>query len=477
MYDGGDLAASRGVVVVTLNYRLGILGLAAPRGSLALDGAAGNYALLDQRSALRWVRRNIDAFGGDAGRVLLFGESAGGYSVGAHLVADGGSGGDAHGALFHAALIESGGFGAGNREDALARADAMAAYLGCNVTAEGAKASDLEALACLQAQDLTSPEVWQDINNAVDAAGAPGSFCDVILDGALITEDPWQSLAAGRAAGVPVLAGTNTDEGTLFMRLPKPTAEADFWAYTSTWLGNTSFAARAVELYVPLVNGSDWYVPAERFTGDFAMTCPMRRALRLLATARGKAYNNARAAGDVPGIWAYHYDLRYKCDPWFSFFGVSHSLELGPVFQHMEPRAHKANCTDFAPDEWPIVEAIGRFWAQMAAMGDPNNAATKSGVQNQKRHSTRGRPWLAEPKAFGIGAQAGASTSSLPAWPRVPSDASAAVPYMTFGFPAVRIEAGWRKAECDLYDEWVDELLGGTPPQVRTAAAREYRAP
>ena len=69
MYDGGDLAASRGVVVVTLNYRLGILGLAAPRGSLALDGAAGNYALLDQRSALRWVRRNIDAFGGDAGRV------------------------------------------------------------------------------------------------------------------------------------------------------------------------------------------------------------------------------------------------------------------------------------------------------------------------------------------------------------------------------------------------------------------------
>ena len=108
LYDGEELAR-KGIVVVTLNYRLGILGFFA-HPELTKESryhASGNYGLLDQNAALRWVHRNIVAFGGDPNEVTIFGQSGGAFSVTAQVVSPLSKG------LFRAAIVESGGIGSG----------------------------------------------------------------------------------------------------------------------------------------------------------------------------------------------------------------------------------------------------------------------------------------------------------------------------------------------------------------------------
>src|SRR5256885_7797618 len=127
-YDASRLV-ERGVVVVTVNYRLGALGFLAHPALTAEspDGASGNYGLMDQQEALRWVQRNIDRFRGDPRRVTIFGESAGGLSVHSHLASPVSAG------LFHGAIVESGAYALS--QPSLAQAEAQgtrfAALLGC----------------------------------------------------------------------------------------------------------------------------------------------------------------------------------------------------------------------------------------------------------------------------------------------------------------------------------------------------------
>ena len=126
-YDGSKLAAD-GVVVVTINYRLGPLGfLAHPALAAQPGGPTGNYGLMDQQAALRWVQKNIDQFGGDKNNVTIAGQSAGGLSVLAHLVSHGSRG------LFHRAIVESGAFALNQQSLASAETagEAFAAKVGC----------------------------------------------------------------------------------------------------------------------------------------------------------------------------------------------------------------------------------------------------------------------------------------------------------------------------------------------------------
>ena len=124
-YDGSKLAAD-GVVVVTINYRLGALGFLA-HPALASHGAAGNYGLMDQQAALRWVQRNIARFGGDPRNVTIAGQSAGGLSVLAQLVSPGARG------LFQRAIVQSGTFALNQRPLAVAEAagETFATAVGC----------------------------------------------------------------------------------------------------------------------------------------------------------------------------------------------------------------------------------------------------------------------------------------------------------------------------------------------------------
>ena len=188
-YDGTKLAAD-GVVVVTINYRLGALGFLA-HPALASHGAAGNYGLMDQQAALRWVQRNIARFGGDPGNVTIAGQSAGGLSVLAQMVSPGARG------LFQRAIVQSGTFALNQRPLAVAEAagETFATAVGC---------ADQSA-ACLRSAPVSDLVA----NFGVEIPG--------VVDGAVLTQPIGTALARGQFARVPVINGITHDEELLFV--------------------------------------------------------------------------------------------------------------------------------------------------------------------------------------------------------------------------------------------------------------------
>jgi para-nitrobenzyl esterase len=188
----GETLAKKGVVVVSMNYRLGVFGfLAHPELSKESGGHSGNYGLLDQLAALQWVKRNIAAFGGDPSQVTIFGESAGSFSVSAHMASPLSLG------LFHRAIGQSGSllgsWGAKPLDGAEQDGVEFAGSLG---------ASSLKALRALAADKLL----------AAHQRGNPFRF-GAVVDGNFFKENPREIFAAGRQNQVPLLAGWNRDEG------------------------------------------------------------------------------------------------------------------------------------------------------------------------------------------------------------------------------------------------------------------------
>ncbi len=193
LYDGSALAR-RGVVVVTMNYRLGLLGI-FDHADLETEQAGqprSNYALMDQTAALEWVRDNIARFGGDPARVTLFGESAGGVSVMLHMMSERSNG------LFHQAIIQSGG-GWTRSPD---RASALA--LGARVS-ETLGAPDMAALRAVSSERLV--EVLGQLT--------PPLGYTPIVDGDLVRETIPDAFAAGRFRSMPMMVGANTYEQNL----------------------------------------------------------------------------------------------------------------------------------------------------------------------------------------------------------------------------------------------------------------------
>ena len=190
-YDGTKLAAD-GTVVVTINYRLGALGfLAHPALASRPGGAAGNYGLMDQQAALRWVQRNIARFGGDPRNVTIAGQSAGGLSVLAQMVSPGARG------LFQRAIVQSGTFALNQQPLATAEAagETFATAVGCPD----------QSAACLRnvpVSDLVS-------NFGVEIPG--------VVDGSVLTQPIGTALARGQFARVPVINGITHDEELLFV--------------------------------------------------------------------------------------------------------------------------------------------------------------------------------------------------------------------------------------------------------------------
>ncbi|CDZ90858.1 carboxylesterase family protein [Rhodococcus ruber] len=207
-YDGRAFARD-GVVLVSVNYRLGVPGF------LSLDGAPDNRGLLDQIAALRWVQDNIRAFGGDPGNVTVFGESAGGMSVAALLASPAATG------LFHRAVVQSGNAtAAADVEDARRVTAVLAGNLGVPATAAAFGALDPGRLQ--SAQDDLGLELAQNPDPARWGASVVQRGLGVMslfptIDGEVLPSLPIDALAAGAGTDVPVLAGTTTDEFRFFL--------------------------------------------------------------------------------------------------------------------------------------------------------------------------------------------------------------------------------------------------------------------
>ena len=199
---GGEPLAKKGAVVVSFNYRVGALGfLAHPELTAEGGGASGNYGLMDMVAALEWVKANIARFGGDPANVTLYGQSAGSVAI-ALLAASPQANG-----LFHRAIGQSGGYALGGKLQTLADGEKAGV-----AAAEKLKAPSLKAL-----RNLGGDAIMNGDNNMRP-----------VVDGVLLPQQPVEIYAAGKQMKVPVLIGSNADEGTAYPVVMTPAAfEAD----------------------------------------------------------------------------------------------------------------------------------------------------------------------------------------------------------------------------------------------------------
>jgi para-nitrobenzyl esterase len=342
-YDGQTLAAREGVVVVTLNYRLGPFGFFS-HPALGSEGSPlGNQGLLDQQQALRWVKENIEAFGGDPGNVTIFGESAGSADVCYHVVSPTSRG------LFHRAISESGGCTVsptGSRDEALSetapKMQAFAAAAGC--------ASDAP-LACLRG--LTPAQILshaEQPNPAGNFFAEPAWRFSVVVDGdgGFLPRTARDQFARGDVAKVPYILGSNADEGTLFTLTTSVSDAATYMNYLTEAYGDLAPGIAAV--YTAEKFGGDYRAALARVVGDAGLGCGTHDTAR-----------RARAAG-LP-VFMYMFNVPWKVS--FGILGAAHASEVSHVFGN----PYRADATDER-----VSTEMTAYWASFARSGDPNHA-------------------------------------------------------------------------------------------------------
>ncbi len=334
MYDGANLARG-GVVVVTINYRLNAFGLLAhPALSAESEhGSSGNYGLLDQIAALHWVQRNAAAFGGDPGRVTVFGESAGAANINYLLASPLAEG------LFHRAVIESVGFAVANFRT-LKAAEAVGESV-----AEALGISDGEdVLAAMRAR---SPEellrTWFSIRQV--GISSPN------VDGWVLPDAPARTFDRGEHIRVPLLIGFNTDEWTTLRHYwPNVTVDA-FYRFLRTV--NGPLAERAVELY-PAANDAEAVLAADRWQTDWYFACPSKFVADRMARA-----------GDP--VHFYEFSRTVKA-PGGELLGAFHAAELAYVWNNLAVETWVPH----QPSDQELADAVSAAWVRFAATGDPN---------------------------------------------------------------------------------------------------------
>ena len=332
-YWGHELA-KKGVVVVTFNYRVGPLGFLAHPAI-----GTGNWGLMDQQAALRWVQDNISEFGGDPDNVTIFGESAGAVSVCTHLVMTGAKG------LFHRAIMESGVCGISDTpEQANVLGGQFAATVGC--------ADATDAAACLRA--VPAADVVQALPMAKALFFGGGVKWGPAVDGALITGQPAVQMFMGQGVRVPTIIGANKDEGTLFVHWAGGGMDP---AALDALIGG--FAGDRLDEVLAAYPEADYDsvdARAADILGDATFVCTGKLAARILAT------------GGTP-TWMYHFTREVE-NPIFDGLGAFHTAELPFVFGN---GLYEFDAT-LPGDAQPLVDEMQGYWTRFAATGDPNGA-------------------------------------------------------------------------------------------------------
>jgi para-nitrobenzyl esterase len=344
IYDGAALAAKENAVVVTFNYRLGALGfLAHP----SFGAHPGNYGTLDQIFALGWVQRNVAAFGGDPGRVLVFGQSAGAEDV-CNMVASPLAKG-----LFSAALMESGGCTARALATAESFAQNWAQKAGCGGAADAA--------ACMRALDgnaatLVMPEP------ASVAGGKQGDY-EPDVDGVALTGPSDQVIASGAHNHVPFVIGSNSDETSreLAMAYPSGMTEAQYEAAVLAYAGGSQTLASQILATYPAASYASPLEAYIQVTTDAKFTCGARYAAR--TAAKGQS--------DAP-VWRYFYTHHLDDGAaTVKALGAWHGQELTMVFRLLTVAGYVPSA-----GEQSLSDAIDAAWAGMAAGGAPDANAS-----------------------------------------------------------------------------------------------------
>lgn len=344
---GGELLTSKGVVLVTINYRLGRFGfLAHPEltGESA-RGVSGNQGLRDQLAALHWVQDNIEAFGGDPGQVTIFGESAGSLSMSllqaSPLAKD----------LIHGVIGQSGGafqpmwFRA--TETAYAPSAEAAGEEFVAALAGDGEAGDLAAARAVPQEQVL--EVFQ----SNPQFGNYDSLA--IVDGEVIPDEVATIFAEGRQLDVPVLIGSNADEGTTFLEFFTPQfgpGKAGFDGYAAVTLPEVVDAVPAV---YPASDDLQAEAAWANMFSDVLFAYPMRVWARSMEAVESNAYLYFFT-------WAPPVENSEK-------YGAFHAGELGYIFGDLTLFGAKPQAEDEA-----LSELMSSIWAQFAKTGNPNGS-------------------------------------------------------------------------------------------------------
>ena len=338
MYDGSKLA-DQGIVVVSINYRLGVLGYLAHPGLSAESpsGVSGNYGLLDQIEALRWVRRNIAAFGGDPAKVTIAGESAGGLSVMYLMAAPPARG------LFSGAIAESAYMISTPTLKQTRFGEISAEQNGLNLAAK-LHAPDIAALRAMDAQTLT------------DAAAASGYLPFGAVDGKVLPAQLVEVFDKGQQAPVPILAGFNSGEiRSLRFLLPPAPASAE------------AYERLVRERYGDLADSFLALYPSSNIGES------------LLATTRDAMYGwtAERLARSQTAIgqhaYLYEFDHGYPAADDAGLHGF-HASELPYVFGTRDQTPPAWPKPPVTADETRLSDAMIGYWSSFVRTGAPQAA-------------------------------------------------------------------------------------------------------
>ncbi len=378
-FDGSALA-HRGVVVVTITYRVGPFGfLAHPLLSEeSAHGASGNYGILDQIAALQWVQRNIGTFGGDPDRVTIFGGSAGSQSVQLLMATPLAKG------LFQGAIGESGGIAFGT--PLLARAESGGERFVARLLGDDG--------LTLDAMRAATPE---EVMAALQTETGPTWFLPVV-DGWMLTDTVYGIFAAGQQNDVPVIAGSNADEGSTFVRLFNigPSTLDQYRQGARRKFGD--WADAFLETY-PAANDDEARQSFLDSYTDSAFGWDMRTWVRMMEPMSSNAYlyffSRVPPAADA------------------ELYGAFHGAETVYVFDNLGRSPHPYANRDYDKTDRYLSDLMASYWINFATTGDPNGAG-------------------------------------LPEWPVY---GAAADEGLEFG-DEVRVRSGIRKAGLDFFDRY-----------------------
>lgn len=353
--DWPRLARREDVVVVSMNYRLGIFGFLAHQALTAEDPAhptSGNYGIEDQTAALRWVRDHISAFGGDPDNVTLFGQSAGGISVCAQLVSPAASG------LFHRAAIQSG--PCGGPMSSLAAVSELGERAAIDLQCQDAS----DVLSCLR--DKPAADVINTLPPDPTLGFGEGyTFWWPVHDEVTLPYQFMDAFESGRFNQVPIINGATLDEASLLIWLShnfrfKPLQAGQYMDRLEYLTGSEELAAAVARQY-PLENYNS---PFDALTASFSdgfFNCMIRSQSQALSR-------------HVP-VWAYQFN--YAEAPFFipwADLGAFHAAEL----QYVMGRPMTLTRRDFKQKEQPMAQSIMDYWARFARNGNPNPPGANS---------------------------------------------------------------------------------------------------
>jgi len=346
-YNGENLNR-HGVILVTLNYRLGPLGfLAHPLLSKESEhNSSSNYALLDQIAALQWVQRNIAAFGGDPNRVTIFGQSAGATSV-IWLVASPLTTG-----LFQRAISESAYESASfadlnedkyGNEPREKMGEQLAKDLGCDTAAD--------PIACMRAK--SAQEIMDKGKPSVNISSEEGYRWEPCVDGWVIPDLPLNIFEAGKQQKVPLLIGTMADDWNLLQQ-----AAVTVDSYKEDVNANFGDKAQQILTMYPANDVAQARVSNTHVWTLWTFTCPARAYASSMSKVNSKAYF-----------------YQFTRVPPGSKMGAFHALDVGYVFGNFRPIMSPLKADQYYDDiDRTLSETMMNYWTTFAANGDPNKA-------------------------------------------------------------------------------------------------------